>query len=972
MRRSDILVLAAVALAGFIQSCDKNSISSMRTDNDSVEVESEESKLQEWLAGTVPAEVFAGKDFEKKYPDLGAQIDVEKDTFQEKALIFVGTAGDSKIPDTKGAEVASSIVKIVITDERGAVLDREKVLKPITISLDVFGATAETIKDYSLLLLFNPGESTEKTMKTAGSDLVINTSASPLTVTLYVQSSNFVAMMIRNENVTTSSSTSQSPQLSYAGSSGTVGTYGVPMQITPTTIDSAGNSITSCSIKSGTTLLPAGLSVHQTTCVISGTPTVTVSAVSYTIIATNSVGNSADATVTLTVEPTPPSFSYSGASGALGTINQALSVSPTALSANYGTIASCVVKAATTALPSGVTVNNTTCVISGTPTVSGNSTQYTIQATNSGGGATEATVTIHVRADSDGDGVADQNDSCPGADDSLSAIRYKDADVDGLVVASSSSVCANDSTYTISAGSLSTWQLANLDSNDADVNTPYAAYTSNSKTEVTAGFDFDRDGTPNEAGVTIYLIGSPLRWIQFAQACNGATSTSCAYNIMLTSDIDFGQLDGNATYDSGASGDGKLTLKDAGKVLATKTVGGTRIYSGIMDGRGYKLKNLVVDMRSESGVDKGCGSNTECANVGGLAGQIGPNSAGKFIADINIEADVYGGKAVGGVVGSCTMYCTLSGVSHNGIVDSGEGSTSGVCGMGGLVGYLQMASIIDSSNHGQVGTTANSTAKTYVGGLIGYQYNGGGVEGYYVARSFNKASVTTTGSSVGGIAGYTSSNTLTTNRFYEVYNEGAIKGASSVGGIVGNVWNYSSIGNAYNVGTVTATTATTGQAGGVVGYYGNSVSYMENVYNSGIVRAPKPGGVIGGDNASTNSTKGKYLTGTTDSNNDGVINGSDSNRDNFTSTVLTGSQMKAAANFWAFGSCLRADLTTSGACSTASKTWQNAYNRCVDTAITTSSDCTTATYTWATAWLIDEGTSYPYLNNLQPTVHPGI
>ena len=51
----------------------------------------------------------------------------------------------------------------------------------------------------------------------------------------------------------------------------------------------------------GTTPLPNGLSVHPNTCVISGTPLEGVSNVTYTLVATNSAGTSADATVNLTV-----------------------------------------------------------------------------------------------------------------------------------------------------------------------------------------------------------------------------------------------------------------------------------------------------------------------------------------------------------------------------------------------------------------------------------------------------------------------------------------------------------------------------------------------------------------------------------------------------------------------------------------------------------------------------------------------
>ena len=89
--------------------------------------------------------------------------------------------------------------------------------------------------------------------------------------------------------------------LSFVGATGTLGTLGIAMSVAPTTLNSMGAPITSCGIKSGTTALPSWASVHPSTCVISGTPDAPLASTTYTIIATNSAGNSADASVTLEV-----------------------------------------------------------------------------------------------------------------------------------------------------------------------------------------------------------------------------------------------------------------------------------------------------------------------------------------------------------------------------------------------------------------------------------------------------------------------------------------------------------------------------------------------------------------------------------------------------------------------------------------------------------------------------------------------
>jgi|GEM_PF-5915745 len=92
------------------------------------------------------------------------------------------------------------------------------------------------------------------------------------------------------------------PSLSYVGASGTTGTIGVGMSVTPSVFSAGvGASVTSCAIKSGTTALPTGLTVDNTTCVITGTPSVTAALTTYTLTLTDSFAQTVDATVNLTV-----------------------------------------------------------------------------------------------------------------------------------------------------------------------------------------------------------------------------------------------------------------------------------------------------------------------------------------------------------------------------------------------------------------------------------------------------------------------------------------------------------------------------------------------------------------------------------------------------------------------------------------------------------------------------------------------
>ncbi|WP_017853095.1 putative Ig domain-containing protein [Leptospira interrogans] len=168
--------------------------------------------------------------------------------------------------------------------------------------------------------------------------------------------------------------------LSYAG---TPFTFTQGATITTATPSVTG-TVTSCN---SDIPLPAGLGINGTTCAISGTPTTTQSATNYTITASNAYG-STNTTISITVNLAPPTglaytpsalVFYKGVAGA---------ATPTVT----GTVTSC---NPNVALPGGLTLNATTCTISGTPTVFQASTNYTITASNSSGN-TNTTISIMI------------------------------------------------------------------------------------------------------------------------------------------------------------------------------------------------------------------------------------------------------------------------------------------------------------------------------------------------------------------------------------------------------------------------------------------------------------------------------------------------------------------------------------------------------------------------------------------------
>ena len=135
--------------------------------------------------------------------------------------------------------------------------------------------------------------------------------------------------------------------------------------------------------------LPAGLMLNTTTGVITGTPTTNQAAANYLITASNS-GGAVTSTISITINEDPPSgLTYSAPNASY--------LQYDAIAPNMPTVAGTITSwSVDPALPTGLTLNTTTGVITGTPTVEQTSASYTVTATNSSFGSTTATVSIAV------------------------------------------------------------------------------------------------------------------------------------------------------------------------------------------------------------------------------------------------------------------------------------------------------------------------------------------------------------------------------------------------------------------------------------------------------------------------------------------------------------------------------------------------------------------------------------------------
>jgi len=159
-------------------------------------------------------------------------------------------------------------------------------------------------------------------------------------------------------------------------------------------------------------------------------------------------------------------------------------------------------------------------------------------------------------------------------------------------------------------------------------------------------------------------------------------------------------------------------------------------------------------------------------NVGGIVGKC--TRTLKLTVSEN-KADVTGGNCVGGLVG----YAPDLDIDATGRINSNT-----ITGKGKVGGFAGHAGIIENAtNRGNIVSTAllveDGKNRAYVGGIAGY------CEGLVSCKNESDITVTTTGSYVGGLAGYvciSESNKLDKNK-----NTAAITGADHVGGIAGFV-----------------------------------------------------------------------------------------------------------------------------------------------------------------------------------------
>lgn len=134
--------------------------------------------------------------------------------------------------------------------------------------------------------------------------------------------------------------------------------------------------------------LPAGLTLNDT-CTISGTPVAAQTEVKYKITGSNDFGSTSTEIGIRIYIPPPSNLVYSGSPFTFSNYTSVGTITPSVT----GTVTTCT---SSPALPAGLTLNNTTCGITGTATTYQNPADYTITASNALG---STTATINIRVD---------------------------------------------------------------------------------------------------------------------------------------------------------------------------------------------------------------------------------------------------------------------------------------------------------------------------------------------------------------------------------------------------------------------------------------------------------------------------------------------------------------------------------------------------------------------------------------------
>ena len=244
-------------------------------------------------------------------------------------------------------------------------------------------------------------------------------------------------------------------------------------------------------------------------------------------------------------------------------------------------------------------------------------------------------------------------------------------------------------------------------------------------------------------------------------------------------------------------------------------------FAGVLDGRGYTIRNLSVSKPERGGVgllgvlsQSGVVMNLRLrdVNVEGRA-SVGSLVGSNYGTVYNCRASgaVEGTEAIGGLVGGSAgmvsgsrFFGRVTGKQAiGGLVGDLTGAVyqssssvevAGVRGLGGLVGLNTFGSILDSYAESTV------SGETDIGGLVGVSTDA------KVRNSYAVATVTGISNNIGGLIGFNSRSSVRNS-----YARSDVTGADAIGGLVGR--NSGTVDNSYAIVSVSGA----GQTGALIG-----------------------------------------------------------------------------------------------------------------------------------------------------------
>lgn len=297
-----------------------------------------------------------------------------------------------------------------------------------------------------------------------------------------------------------------------------------------------------------------------------------------------------------------------------------------------------------------------------------------------------------------------------------------------------------------------------------------------------------------------WLISSAEELAYLAKTCNNGEMYSGKY-FKQTADIYLGGYDwvsiGGIDANDGAF---RGIYDGANFSISNIYINWQGGHPGLFGYVGYcTIKNIRIKASTIKNTSDNYDNNTRAGGIAALADN------GAKIDNCHVEANIFGGRYVGGIVGH-SFNAEIKNCSFKGTVE-GYDYVGGIVGI--ATGGMLTEHIVNCVNYGAV-----SSASHYVGGIVG-QFNAY-LAGATIRDCLNYGNVKTQQSNAGGIAGEMNDN----DKILNCISYGIIEAGATVGGIVGQMGGSGSlVSSCAASGQVIISDAAALNAGGIVGRF---------------------------------------------------------------------------------------------------------------------------------------------------------